>query len=289
MEELVTLLHRDISGELDFVLSDHILYEEGNIGIPGKWIPELYKSAVMAFKGKDSNLEKKLDATMVLICLNPDNYTAVNFRKKMLLEGVLDKEREYPFIKFILTKHLNKPMLWAHLYWLYKQGWTNPSQDLDLCTFAADRYRCNYPCWSFRRKLLSNHVERIHDELQQNREFVKKHISDSSGWSYRVFLILILPDSQVLQSEYDWIRELIRMYPQNESLWYYFRVLHKRNVHLEWHKDTQQFLASLDPKEHGIFPSITSMFLEKAGKNVVTLPVPSGIELPHYVQFFSNT
>jgi hypothetical protein len=287
MEQLVTLLHGNISGELDFVISDQILYEEGNIGIPGKLVAGLYKEAMIAFQGKTSSTQKKLDATMVLICLNPDNYTAVNFRKRMLGEGLLSTERDYLFLKFVLTKHLNKPMLWGHLYWLYRRGWTSVKQDLNLCTFAADRYRCNYPCWSFRRRIISHHPEMVHDELLENREFVKTHVSDSSGWSYRVFLILKIQDPHFLQTEYDWIQTLILMYPLNESVWYYFRMLHKMNHPFEWIENTNDFLISLDIQEHGIFPYIASMFLHSLNHAFRLLNRPLGLELPHYDQFFT--
>jgi hypothetical protein len=280
MDDLVKYLRMDISGELGFVTTEELIYEHGNIGIPVKMIQSLFYSANNVFINC-TDRAKKLDATMVLLSIHPDHYTAVNYRKRQLLLGNLDWKREVVFIKFIQTKHLSKPMLWAHLYWLYRQGYTNAQDDLEFCTFAAERYRCNYPCWSYRRRVLSQNPELMVNELLVNKNFVKSHISDYSGWSFRIWLILRLPDTE-LDLEIEWVKKLITLYPKHDSLWQYFRLV-CRIAEI----DETTFLQSLSSTEHGAYPYIASKFLEKFKVIEKSITVPTNIHLPTCHEHFT--
>jgi hypothetical protein len=155
-KSLVHLLvqHMMVFKDFDFVTSDSIVYQEQHLGIPFVLIPQLYNEAQLVFRNANSKQQDKVNSSMILILCNPDNYTALNYRKKCIEQRALDLEREHAFIKLAIQRHSSKPALWGHLSWIYKRFPSNVSFYLNICNLSADKYRCNYPSWAFRRKLV---------------------------------------------------------------------------------------------------------------------------------------
>jgi hypothetical protein len=55
MDQLNKLLRNDLTGDLDFITTDEIVFEGGNLGIPSFLIPQIYVEALEAIqitKGK---------------------------------------------------------------------------------------------------------------------------------------------------------------------------------------------------------------------------------------------
>ncbi|KAJ3326042.1 Protein prenyltransferase alpha subunit repeat-containing protein 1 [Boothiomyces sp. JEL0866] len=261
-----TLENEKLDGDLDFILNSPNnlpIIAEGNLGIPATNIVELYNYAWEEFQSGNNN------ATWILVVINPDCYTAWNKRKRLLLENRLDMSQEYNFTRLILTKHCAKSMLWAHRLWVRKnmKSDSNLLADLDkkICRITADRYRCNYPCWQFRRAAICNKskLDTILEEIEKSNEFVKSHISDSSGWSYRIYLFDNEFDMKnLLEKELEWTKGLICVFPNHESLY-----LHLRGIYLLSAKylisPDLVYLESLDSSVHGKYPNLLLKYFNR--------------------------
>jgi hypothetical protein len=152
MESILKLFENDdFSGELDFLLVDTPIYDDGNIGIPMSLLKSAFREATMEFK-----VGNRLKASLLLVIISPDHYTAWNYRKSQLKDGNLNPEREIILTKFLLTKHQAKPLVWHHLYWIYSNFGLNLLEMHSICDTLADKYRCNYPAWKWRRVIVSS-------------------------------------------------------------------------------------------------------------------------------------
>lgn len=70
------------------------------------------------------------------------------------------------------------------------------------------------------------------DELEDNKRFVNRHISDSSGWSYRQAILQNMAIHSLsnnvhscYEAEATWTLDLVAFYPPHESLWVHLRLL----------------------------------------------------------------
>ncbi|KAI8896945.1 hypothetical protein BC833DRAFT_69776 [Globomyces pollinis-pini] len=149
--QIIRILETEpLTGDLDFILSTQVIYIDGNFGIPIQSIKQLY---TIAFKQFKLNHNKLMNSKLIML-LYPDCYTILNERKSLLLQNQIDKYEEYSFTRFVLTKHSSNSLLWSYRYWIRKQikiDDTTRQQDDEICNLAAQRYKCNYPCWTFRR------------------------------------------------------------------------------------------------------------------------------------------
>lgn len=258
-ERLISHLRNYPTGELDFIgpeQGEDVLFVENNLAVPVTLIPSLLARAygVLFYHPSSSSLsgggvqEKDIDAcTLVVACLNPECYSLWRYRKNLVKSGYLVAELEYRLSEFLLTKHASKGRIWEYRCWLL-DSFPIPAfaraNDGHVCSRAADKYKCNYPSWNFRRKYIlhGKDSEVLLYELQENQVFVKRHVGDSSGWSYRqsIWLKCLLKSSEVapstvpisekdcvdaFESELEWIRSFILFYPDHESAWLHYRFL----------------------------------------------------------------
>ncbi|KAJ3373531.1 hypothetical protein HDU91_006474 [Kappamyces sp. JEL0680] len=244
--QLQSFLARPPEGDLDFFpsTSNEIVFQDGNLGIPAQVVLPLFNHGWREFQRRRSDGASGAGPDSVLLMhalcvLNPDCYTLWNAKKAFILRSGCDAALEVGFCFFLLTKHPSKARIWDHLAWLETTGVvcfgasgrvSSRAHRVDtqrtrlVCTRAADRYKCNYPCWSFCRRFLAASG---HDELQRSQAFCASHISDSSGFSYRQHLLWTLvqaPDQPhdwplLFAAELEWIQQLIAFFPPHECLW----------------------------------------------------------------------
>ncbi|KAK3096488.1 hypothetical protein FSP39_000644 [Pinctada imbricata] len=111
-------------------------------------------------------------------------------------------------------------------------------RELTVCKCAAEKYSCNYNAWSHRIWVMQNcfncSVQVLLAELQSTEVWVKKHVSDHSGFHYRQFLLSTIQQSadclmeqfsmnhrNLLQKEMNLLIDLIKTCPGHEALWYH--------------------------------------------------------------------
>jgi Protein prenyltransferase alpha subunit repeat len=281
MEKLRNILELDLDGELDFITTDQIRLEEGNLGIPVALIPKLYMEALEIFKSSRKDDMQQSLCTKILLLLNPECLTFWNCRRRLIQKGILTSSSEYKFTTFLLTKHASKGRIWDYRLWLLK-NYNIPSienTDLKISNITADRYKCNYPSWSFRRLQILSRLQSEQEyaaELDESKAFIKRHISDSSGWSYRQAIVLA-QKPVFLHSEVEWTVELIKFYPKHESIWNHLRFLCFYSSDKVLIRSCIDFASGLLATEHLNYPVV---FLSAISRGLgIDLQIPHSSKL----------
>lgn len=105
------------SPEFPFVLV------EGNLGIPKKILYALYTAAVhLPWQSSDSRVA--IAASAVIVLLNPAHQTALNTRKRLILDGHLAAKKELQFTELISRGSPEcgkQSMIWDHRRWCFQQ------------------------------------------------------------------------------------------------------------------------------------------------------------------------
>ncbi|RIA81329.1 hypothetical protein C1645_810106 [Glomus cerebriforme] len=178
---------------------------ESNLGIPLEYVDKLYKYAHGIFMkvrdcGSDGNNETvKLlkDSTRCIVIINTDCYSALNARKKLIIDNHINPIKELKFIDLLFTfpKHTKHSTIWFHRKWIIQQH--VPSDDIswqheiDITRRVAELYPKNYYAWTYRHWILlkisddSLHSQSFFvDELKIMKIWVQKNISDYSGFQH---------------------------------------------------------------------------------------------------------
>lgn len=186
-----------------------------------------------------------LDATAVMLLMDPEHLTAANARKRLLTDEnvtIEDLQHEKYFIDSLLTsrlhRHTKSPTLWNHREWLLKRLCIRYSSKNALDDFAkviliaAERHPRNYYAWSHarflrdREKAAGSNVDGLDVELSElTKKWCFSHHDDISGWA---FLGLLLRNSSTTE-RHDIFHETIKLTRsfswRGESVWYFLRNL----------------------------------------------------------------
>ena len=185
--------------------------------------------------------------TCVLLMIQPDHMTSWNVRKRLIQDTVYSCEEELTFINLILQKHPKSGEAFIHRRWLLQRmlperrspldTMTLAGRECEICQLAADRYASNYYAWSHRLwvvdtfNLMDSKIF-LDEEFERAEKFVQTHISDHSGFHYKLALLqmrLKLTDtlkfSSLFESEMNNVEDLLLFYQDHESLYAYYRGL----------------------------------------------------------------
>ena len=198
-----------------------------------------------------------------MLLFDPEHITAANFRKRRILAlgdagDMLTYQKallsELCFLDSILTSPLHRqtksPTLWYHRGWLLrliavielnsasgKRIAAIITAALDSVCKSGERHPTNYYAWAYARRLIIA-LDRISDTVEAPFPFdwvvsafsdrltawCFKHPSDTSGWSYLLFLLSKLDP---VDERDDIVEKVIRyaakMKSENESLWVFIR------------------------------------------------------------------
>ena len=103
---------------------------EGNLGVPQKVLYKLYVAAVREFarsrptyhhtQPTASDAERLAHLSAVILLANSAHQTALNLRKRLVVSGLLDAERELQLCTALLVVRENakQSLLWHHRRWL---------------------------------------------------------------------------------------------------------------------------------------------------------------------------
>ncbi|KAL8647499.1 MAG: hypothetical protein Q9210_005527, partial [Variospora velana] len=173
--------------------------------------------------------EAALDATSVLLLLNPEHLSAANFRKRCLLRHDEDAmaTREMLYMETLVTsplyRHAKSPTLWAHRLWVLKTfhhlivPWDDDDDDegdgneekgdpaaevfmtreLGIVMKAGERHAGNYHAWNYAREMLRFLTSKVAAPVgvmmeawvERVHAWCLAHPRDISGWSFLVFLL----------------------------------------------------------------------------------------------------
>ncbi|KAI8619720.1 hypothetical protein BC830DRAFT_1102770 [Chytriomyces sp. MP71] len=224
---------------------------EGNLGVPANWIePLCHLSHSIYFRLKDLDIAdttKSVDradltlASMLLLLMNPEIYSAWNTRKRLLVARTLSLTEELAFVDLVLTKHPKRPSAWTHRAWLLARWERNfednaRAHELDVCDKAARRYRMNYHAWTHRWKVTQDSsLEFKLFAFQRVKTYICSHISEHSAFAHALAVFdSILQNEQLIHAERlelfeKELRETMKLivrYPGHKSPWCYLRGLY---------------------------------------------------------------
>ncbi|CAF4885189.1 unnamed protein product, partial [Rotaria sp. Silwood2] len=100
------------------------------------------------------------------------------------------------------------------------------NKELEICNRTAKLHFINYASWLYRRWIIQYLNINIDEELDRNRLWLEKNISDSSGFSYRTFLLSKKNvNENLIEQELKINENMLKFYFDRESLWIYRQTL----------------------------------------------------------------
>ncbi|KAI0359681.1 protein prenylyltransferase [Trametes cingulata] len=217
------------------------LHFEGNLGVPQKLAYKAYLESVPMFRRcrarlrarraasasselTEAEIVETLASTAVLLLVNPAHQSALNVRKQLVQQGVVNAAHELCFTSALLTLHegAKQSLLWHHRRWLLRRIYprdgstsghpaTGEEEDslqdlaLDADAFrtefavvarACEVYPRNYHAWTHRFLCAEALVSLIQtqgrevlvdvwtEERTRIREWIERHVSDYSAMQY---------------------------------------------------------------------------------------------------------
>ena len=255
--QLTTLLKniKQIS-EYDIIPSDDksqdaLIVDGDKLGIYKWCIKPLYGHAYQRFKecrGKKSNMtyEETDELTKCLLLFHADHMTSWNARKELVANGFLSIETDLHFAQLVVQMHPKSSETFIHRRWLIdcilpsltdSQKRDLAVKECQICNRAALKYANNYYAWTHRIWCLDTfqcQSDRtfLLQELSGATQFCDVHISEFSGFHYKQYLFSLLCTNQSWKESFAMIEEelkcnsdMIKFYPNHESLWIYRRSL----------------------------------------------------------------
>lgn len=248
-----------------FEPTDGILMRDGtNIGIPKKVLALAFVEARHRFLAslESDDDQTCLEASRIILLLDPEHITAANFRKRRLLREATRNTGhhsetysratalEMKFLNSILTSPLHRqsksPTLWHHRFWVVNQALAvaeglNPNdtnselvkKEIEIVCKAGERHPKNYYAWQYARKLLvkaerlwssETHADVVRCWITNVSSWCRQHPSDISGWSFFLFLLKKFgPISERGMAIRQIVDYAMRFEFDNESLWIFIR------------------------------------------------------------------
>ncbi|KAI8988170.1 hypothetical protein BDF20DRAFT_910694 [Mycotypha africana] len=205
---------------------------ERKLGIDFSSLTIILKEAHECFIKLNKTQQRELEeVTRVMVLLKPDNYTAMNRRKDMMLKGYINPKAELALIELIFTvpRHSKSSVAWYHRQWIHSQFRDNlrinVEKEMELCKITAEANPRNYYSWTYRIWILSTYgiSDRLIDkEYNDVCQWLTLNISDYSAFQY-LHNVIIAHKNFNRNKHTDWINQLIIKYPFHESLWYHKR------------------------------------------------------------------
>ncbi|KAJ3346812.1 Protein prenyltransferase alpha subunit repeat-containing protein 1 [Entophlyctis luteolus] len=193
-----------------------------------------------------TDIDRLDKATMSLVLLNPEFYTAWNVRRDIF--RVLSPQNELALVDLVLSKHPKRPSAWAYRAWVFQRLIIEISGDISaqeaafahelaVCTQAAQRHRMNYHAWTYRWKLVDSATfEQKQLGFQTVRDFMSANVSEHSAYAHALAILesiishnaqktSILDSSKLLEIEVADAMRRIVSYPGHKSAWCYIQGL----------------------------------------------------------------
>jgi len=180
----------------------------------------------------------------------------------------------------LIPKYPKSYWIWFHREWITeKMSSCDWQRELGLCTKLLAKDERNFLCWRYRRYVAEKSKVPLEKEFEFTTTKIEENFSNYSAWHQRSVLIpSIYPSNtkeyrQVLDHEYELIRNAFYTEPADQSAWIYHRWL-TNQVSLSIPKEEQQTiferelemcheLANLlaDDKSLQKWPIFTSIFI----------------------------
>lgn len=277
----------------------HFLVEQSNLALSQASLGPLVRHClfVCGLRHGSSRTGAHYGYNRLLLLLYPDFSIGWNERRRRVLVNCMTSSTtttttlsllsELRFSSLVLKSYPKKPVVWAYRYWIWNKlleqtqhlslnGDDLIHRELELCFLTADTYKCNYQAWLHRRRIISSSLcdnsssmklssspsLLLENEISGTEKWTATHPSDSSGWSYRIWIIQKYINqhqatsssynsfsssfiSRLLSDEGQRILTLNSIYPGHESIWLHLSNLVSLFHHYNLVHDIPQSLVML--------------------------------------------
>jgi len=167
--------------------------------------------------------------TRVLLCYVTECLTSWNIRRRLISSGIINLQNELQFVEILLRLKPKSEQLFRYRRWLIKQenfDKISINKELEICDRTAEIHFINYSSWLHRRWIIQYLNIDIDDELNRNYLWLKNNISDSSGFSFRAYLLSKkILNENIIEQELKLNENMLKFYFDRESLWIYRQTL----------------------------------------------------------------
>lgn len=209
-----------------------------------------------------SNREKNFSPESIalngnLLQLNPEVYTAWNFRRQAFEEklkaggdvAIEISATELSLTEKALKKNPKSYATWHHRKWIISWGFSSLENEIHLVEKLLDVDDRNFHGWSYRRFLAHQMGLPVERELDYTRHKIEQNFSNYSAWHYRSVLLPLLyhPEQiqpkdassshlftatvtsnlpiHVMEEEFEFVKQALYTEPEDQSGWFYHRWL----------------------------------------------------------------
>ncbi|OMO50776.1 Double-stranded RNA-binding protein [Corchorus capsularis] len=217
--------------------------------------------------------KEAVEISAKLLEINPESYTAWNYRKLAVeyhlsqpesnpdsVKSILDDELRV--VESALRQNFKSYGAWHHRKWVLGKGHSSIDHELRLLDKFQKADSRNFHAWNYRRFVaqLMNRSEQ--DELKYTEDMIYTNFSNYSAWHNRSVLLSSLLEKKaegfpskekVLPEEYEFIHQAIFTDPDDQSGWFYHLWLLDQTV-----KDDSPILVSSWPAHGSPFTTLHS-------------------------------
>ncbi|CAF0787051.1 unnamed protein product [Rotaria sp. Silwood1] len=167
--------------------------------------------------------------TRVLLCYVTECLTSWNIRRRLVLSNVINIQEELQFLDILSNLKPKSEQLFRYRRWILKQENIHKisiNKELEICDRTAEKHFINYASWLHRRWIIEYLNINIDEELERNRLWLEKNLSDSSAFSFRAYLLSKKDlNENIIEYELKINEDMLKFYYDRESLWIYRQTL----------------------------------------------------------------
>lgn len=183
--------------------------------------------------------KEALDLSAKLLEINPECYTAWNYRKLAVQHNLSESnsdsdaslfDQELKVVENALKKNFKSYGAWHHRKWVLSKGHSSIDNELRLLNDFQKADARNFHAWNYRRFVTALMKISDEDELKYTEKVIGVNFSNYSAWHNRSVLLSTLfkrkaegfsHKEKVLQEEYKYVHSAIFTDSDDQSGWFY--------------------------------------------------------------------